>query len=213
MTQEMQEHTNRERILAAAAQEFAERGFDGARVDTIAKRAGVNKALIYYYYKSKEELLALLFSEVRDTVVSLIDSLPVNKMDFDDPQSFRFLVHSFLDLLEERQNVIRLMIMETAKRTPINRIIFTILAEIMEHMLSLAERNDVPMRLKGPESMVAEFFTGIMPILDYVAYHEIWMERFGIEEAQLRGHFIDSFLGTHFAYTILPGKGKTEKKP
>jgi len=38
------------RIVAAAREEFARRGFAGARVDQIARRAGVNKQLLFYYY-------------------------------------------------------------------------------------------------------------------------------------------------------------------
>ena len=52
---------SRARVFAAAAEEFAARGFDGAKVDRIAERAGVNKRLIYYYFGSKEGLyLAVL---------------------------------------------------------------------------------------------------------------------------------------------------------
>ena len=47
-------------ILAAAALEFAARGFAGARVDRIARRAKVNKAMIYYHFKSKERLYRTL---------------------------------------------------------------------------------------------------------------------------------------------------------
>lgn len=43
-------------ILAAAAAEFAEAGYDGARVDAIASRAGVNKALLYYHIGNKQAL-------------------------------------------------------------------------------------------------------------------------------------------------------------
>lgn len=43
-------------ILDAAAEEFAEKGFSGARVDEIAKRAGINKAMLYYRVGDKEEL-------------------------------------------------------------------------------------------------------------------------------------------------------------
>lgn len=43
-------------ILDSAAEEFAEKGFDGARVDAIAKRAGINKAMLYYRIGHKEEL-------------------------------------------------------------------------------------------------------------------------------------------------------------
>jgi TetR/AcrR family transcriptional regulator len=45
-----------DRILASAALEFAERGFAGARVDRIARRARVNKAMLYYHFKSKQHL-------------------------------------------------------------------------------------------------------------------------------------------------------------
>jgi AcrR family transcriptional regulator len=46
----------KERILDAALHEFAAKGIAGARVDAIAKRAGVNKAMLYYYFESKEGL-------------------------------------------------------------------------------------------------------------------------------------------------------------
>src|SRR5712664_3599390 len=41
------------RIIAAAREEFSRRGFDGARVDQIARRAGVNKPLLFYYFHSE----------------------------------------------------------------------------------------------------------------------------------------------------------------
>ncbi|MDL9997153.1 TetR/AcrR family transcriptional regulator [Variovorax sp. J22P240] len=48
-------------ILASARDEFAQRGLAGARMDSIAARAGLNKRLIYYYFGSKDDLfLAVL---------------------------------------------------------------------------------------------------------------------------------------------------------
>jgi len=52
------------RILAAAAHEFAARGYAGARVDRIARRARVNKAMLYYHFHSKQGLYRAL---LRDT--------------------------------------------------------------------------------------------------------------------------------------------------
>jgi len=43
-------------ILQAAKMEFSEKGYDGARLSLIAKRAGVNQALIHYYFSNKEKL-------------------------------------------------------------------------------------------------------------------------------------------------------------
>src|SRR5688572_32596466 len=48
--------TTRERILAAALLEFSARGFDGAKVDRIATRARVNKAMLYYHFDDKAAL-------------------------------------------------------------------------------------------------------------------------------------------------------------
>src|SRR5579871_88269 len=44
------------RILEAGLKEFATKGFAGARVDAIARRAGVNKRMLYHYFGPKEQL-------------------------------------------------------------------------------------------------------------------------------------------------------------
>lgn len=62
-------------ILEAAKKEFAEKGFDGARMESIAKRAGVNKALLHYHYTNKENL----YREVLDQH-SLFDAKLINRI-------------------------------------------------------------------------------------------------------------------------------------
>jgi len=47
---------SRDAILEAAERVFADAGLAGARTDAIARAAGVNKALLYYYFKSKDAL-------------------------------------------------------------------------------------------------------------------------------------------------------------
>lgn len=205
MTREMTEST-KQRILEAAAHEFASKGFDGARVDEIARVAGVNKALIYYYYKNKEELLTLLFLEARDAVIALMKSGIMQNIEYTNKDQIKSMITAFLDVLEERQDVIRVMIMETAKRAPINKLVFDILADIIALMFSIAEDRHVPIHPNMGHAMITEFFTGIMPILDYVAYHEIWMERFNVPEEVLRTQFIESFLSTHFAFMFNGGE-------
>ena len=51
-------------ILKAALEEFSHEGATGARTDEIARRAGVNKALLYYYFKDKEGLYAAVLEQV-----------------------------------------------------------------------------------------------------------------------------------------------------
>jgi AcrR family transcriptional regulator len=57
-----------ERILAAARTEFIAKGLDGARMQNIAERAGVNKALVHYYYRSKEKLYHTVLQEILEAV-------------------------------------------------------------------------------------------------------------------------------------------------
>ncbi len=47
----------RAQILAAAAQVFAQRGFHGARMDDIVRQSGLSKGAVYWYFRSKEEII------------------------------------------------------------------------------------------------------------------------------------------------------------
>jgi TetR/AcrR family transcriptional regulator len=73
-----QPEESRAAILDAAAREFARYGVDGARTDTIAREAQVNKALLYYYFKDKETLYGAVldgaFSGLKDKVFRVLDS-------------------------------------------------------------------------------------------------------------------------------------------
>src|SRR6201985_1731038 len=58
----------RKAILRAAIREFSNQGLAGARTDAIAESAKVNKALLYYYFKSKQGLYAAAIDEASKTV-------------------------------------------------------------------------------------------------------------------------------------------------
>ncbi len=74
-------------ILAAAALEFAERGFGGARVDRIARRARVNKAMLYYHFTSKQQLYRSLLRRMFSIAAARLQAIadgpgpPAHKVD------------------------------------------------------------------------------------------------------------------------------------
>jgi TetR/AcrR family transcriptional regulator len=55
------ERNTEQKILEAAEEVFVREGFDGARMQGIADAAGINKALLHYYYRSKDRLFELVF--------------------------------------------------------------------------------------------------------------------------------------------------------
>ncbi len=69
----MTDITTRQRVFAAASTEFAARGFAGANVDRIARAAGVNKAMIYYHFKSKAALYREILRDMFDAVAARLE--------------------------------------------------------------------------------------------------------------------------------------------
>jgi len=61
-----------EKILTAAREVFFQKGFSGARMQDIADEAGINKALLHYYFRSKEKLFETIFREAFEKLVPQI---------------------------------------------------------------------------------------------------------------------------------------------
>jgi AcrR family transcriptional regulator len=102
----------REAILAAALDEFAARGFEGARLDDVARRAGVAKGTIYLHFRDKEAL----FQEIVRAEISPIISVVEHAPDLQIPARVLIeqLVQKFVQevLGTRRRDIIRLMITE-----------------------------------------------------------------------------------------------------
>ncbi|MGV8832651.1 MAG: TetR/AcrR family transcriptional regulator [Devosia sp.] len=99
-------------ILVAGRAEFAERGFEGARVDAIATLAGANKRLLYHYYGNKEELYRAVlldaYQEIRrgERALSLDQFGPVEAMDRLVRFTFRhFLANPWFPRLLNTENI------------------------------------------------------------------------------------------------------------
>jgi len=106
----------RQRIVDAAAEVFAERGYGGAGVDEIARRAGVNKAMLYYHVGDK----AALFGEVVSSNVGCIrQAVTAALAETDDPRErLRAIPRAFARTLRRRPYLPQLMLREVAAGGP-----------------------------------------------------------------------------------------------
>ena len=84
-------------ITQAAMETFAEHGYAAARVDDVAKRAGISKGLLYLYFKTKEELFKAV---IRSVVVPRIDALKTAITD-SDLSAEEFLRGPFLEFIQK----------------------------------------------------------------------------------------------------------------
>ncbi len=80
-----------QRILDAASAEFGMCGVEGARIDDVAKRAGVTKQLIYYYYGSKDQLYEAVLDRASENAV---DPLILDNYELMAPRDAIYLLLS-----------------------------------------------------------------------------------------------------------------------
>ena len=111
-TREARSAARREAILAAALDEFSSRGFEAARLDDVAKRAGVAKGTIYLYFRDKESLFQELVRAMLTPLVGTIEAL--GAADVPIGALADSIVELFVREIYEtrRKDVIRLMISE-----------------------------------------------------------------------------------------------------
>jgi TetR/AcrR family transcriptional regulator len=110
----MEAESTREKIKGAAAEEFTEKGLDGARMQAIADRAGANKAMIYYYFHSKEALFEAIIRETFEELFSMFSEI---KPDRDpDPEK---LVPRIVQFLLEHPYIPKIMVRELHSGHPI----------------------------------------------------------------------------------------------
>ena len=99
--------TSRDLLLAAARREFARRGFEGARVDEIAKRAGVNKQLVYHHFGNKEDLYRLVLENVYTEIREQEKRLDLSNLD--PEQAMRRLIEFSFDYLAGNRDFVALL--------------------------------------------------------------------------------------------------------
>ena len=75
MTKHQSEQDRRGQILRAARSVFIDKGFLAARVEDVAKRAGLSKGAVYFYYTSKRELFLALVREEQENTYHFLDEV------------------------------------------------------------------------------------------------------------------------------------------
>jgi len=82
-----------ERIFDAAIEVFLEKGMDGARMQNIAEKADLNKALLHYYYRTKEKLFTSVFEAVAKKLFGKFTPLAESNLSLEEKIRFFFREH------------------------------------------------------------------------------------------------------------------------
>jgi TetR/AcrR family transcriptional regulator len=91
------EKNTEELIIEAAKKIFIKKGLAGARMQDIADEAGINKAMLHYYFRSKDRLFEIIFTEAINKVLTSLNSILATPMPF--PEKIKAIVENYLTAL------------------------------------------------------------------------------------------------------------------
>jgi AcrR family transcriptional regulator len=157
---ETQSAARREAILAAALDEFSARGFEAARLDDVARRAGVAKGTIYLYFRDKESLFEELISTMLAPLVATIEG--IGAADVPMALVSKHIADMFVREVYEtrRKDVIRLILTEGRRFPQIaefyyREVLSRIIAAVRALLKRAAARGEVPPGLVDFPQLIA----------------------------------------------------------
>lgn len=214
MTAKRSDRDSRQKILDAALDVFYEAGFDGARVDAIAKRAGVNQALIYYYFKNKEglfkDLLSLHIDEMIAAKKDAIGEKGIHNLERYRPDVVRNIVDQMMGVLKQKEKVFSIVLGEFFRNPGRKSGV-----RVSGLFLPAVEESREWMRTMGfdPEdidrAVVAGIFFGSAPMIAYATLGEKVADSYGIDKKSLDAVFselIGRFSEDYVAFLKSGGK-------
>ncbi|MEE4214309.1 MAG: TetR/AcrR family transcriptional regulator [Bacteroidales bacterium] len=146
-----------ERIFEAATEIFEEKGLAAARMQDIADRANINKALLHYYFRSKDKLFTAVFDKLSDKMFKKFAAIFEEDMPFEEKIRYFFKEHiSFL----QKNPKLPLFILTEVNRNP----------ELLQKFLSRVNIKNIKAKMSGdlssriPEEAIPHLMVSIISL-------------------------------------------------
>lgn len=124
-------------ILQCAEEVFLERGFDGAKTTEIARRAGVNHAMLHYYFRTKANLFDVVFQNKINTLASSFDDAFSEDLSFQD--QVRVAVESHFDFVAQNPKLIFFIYTEIVNNDDRKKLLFNSIYSKIESIVDKLE--------------------------------------------------------------------------
>jgi len=187
-----------EKVIAAAFKEFAEHGYAGARVDAIAERAKINKAMIYYYFKSKESLYERILKDITDNIYRQVKESAVAEGEPLDV--FYSIINRYFKILGSfDRNIFRIMLREIASGGKHFRKVA--IPNLVVPVLSLIEPVYKSGVGKGVLRELNPYYTFLQIIGGIIFFNviKVPMEGSVLEKTVLKENYIDEYMKNLFS--------------
>lgn len=170
------------RILEAATREFADKGYDGARVDEIARASGVNKNLLYHYFGNKEQLFTAVLESVYETIRTRQSDLSIRNLS--PEEGMRRLVELTSLIWEEVPEFGRLLASENlheARHVRQSKRIIPMYDPLMQTLKELLKRGEAAGVFRGGIDPIDLYISITSLSAYYISHRHTFEALFGSE--------------------------------
>lgn len=157
-----------EKIFESATEVFIEKGMDGARMKDIADHAGINKALLHYYFRTKEHLFNAVFEKMAGLMFRKFSPVFDEKISFEDKIKFFFREH--ISFLQENPKLPAFVLYELSRNPErIKKLIKNFQVEKIWETIEKQHKNDLEKynitRENIPQFMTSVAAMSVFPFL------------------------------------------------
>ena len=111
----MDSQTTEEKIFLAARDVFYEQGYDGARMQEIAHRAGINQSMLHYYFRTKDKLFDAVFKVAAEQ--ALVEIFAVLEADIPLVEKIERFIHTYIGVISNNPHIPAFVLQEL-RRNP-----------------------------------------------------------------------------------------------
>lgn len=191
----------RERILNTAVRIFAEKSYEGSRIDEIAREANVPKSLIYYHFKSKEDIFRVLVDNFIKEYLELIEDATSESHQEKAEELPLRMKNRYYEFGRRNEDLVRVILIDSLKKTQEKPVLFQIVdAMIKKEAANTQEGYSVQEGYDIQERRIAEFFTAFMPNYAYICFVEAWVKYFDLDRMEFDRLYLKTYEETHGAY-------------
>ena len=196
-----------ERILKAAVEVFAEKGYDAAGVDEIAKRANVTKPLIYYYFKGKQNILDESIARYIQTVIDEKKQYIGTTSAISKETLYKGLDEKTL-LFEKNEKILKVIAMELLKEKPADESLFHKIQPMFDVAIPKFEEMgfDVEDRM---DLLITSYFFGMAPTMMFFLFRDMFCEYYQMEKEELDRKFAGIMKSLYIDYFMNHFGGST----
>ncbi len=181
----------KKRILHIAEELFALNGYDATGIAQIAEKSEITKSLFYYYFESKEQILAELFSNYLLAVKE--EKKKILSSGLSEAEAVKRSMLEGFSLLANHKKIIRILIAEmlkgNVKKEPLCSIIASMIPASIANLQFCAAEGD-----NSSELAAYLFFFGLAPVITYMLFGETWLQNNQLDKISFANQFLT--LGT-----------------